>query len=91
MDSQQMMIDSFPTQTQEWMNPCALSYDLNSFIDSISSKYCMCNFFEEYYNNQAIYSSLLDLTCMLGKESTMQKAKNNLSTLKIPKASYKNA
>ena len=89
MDSCAMMVDSFPMQPQEWMNPCTLGYEVNSFIDSLSSKYCMCSLFEDYYNSQAIYSSLLDLTCMLGKESSMQKAKNNLSTLKIPKASYK--
>lgn len=90
MDPSQIMIDSLPMQNQEWMNPCTLGYDMSSLIDSFSSNYCMCDLLEDYYNSQAIYSSLLDLTCMLGRENSIQKAKNNLSTLKIPKASYRN-
>lgn len=65
-----------------------LGYDYSGLLATLSSKYCMCELFEGYYDYQSTYPGLVDLTCMLDKESNMQKVKNNLSTLQIPKASY---
>jgi hypothetical protein len=74
------------------INYNTLNYDYTNLLDSLSAQYCLCDLVDPMFNSQPAYSSLVDLTCMLGEDKTpMQSAQINLSTLKIPKASYKSS
>lgn len=75
-------------ETQDLMNSFMLGYDYSGLLATLSSKYCMCELFGGYVDYQPASAGLVDLTRMLDQDSGMQRARNNLSTLKIPKASY---
>ena len=84
---------SFPmeyseSQSQYLLNSVMLGFDYTGLLGTLSSKYCMCDFFEGYVDYQPFSNGLVDLTKMLDQESSMSKVRNSLSTLQIPKASY---
>jgi hypothetical protein len=75
----------FDTSAQDMINSLVMGFDYSSLLNTLSSKYCMCEVFERYFNNQPSNSSFQDLTNMLGHEqSTIDKVRNKLSTLQIP-------
>jgi hypothetical protein len=75
----------FDTSAQDMINSLVMGFDYSSLLNTLSSKYCMCDVFEEYSGYQPINYGLFDLTSMLGQEqSIIKKARNRLSTLQIP-------
>jgi hypothetical protein len=81
-------VDSYGTYTDDMLSQMMLGYDYTSLLVTLSSRYCMCDLFEGYLDYQPLYSGLFDLSSMMEPVSHMEKARNNLSTLKIPKASH---
>jgi hypothetical protein len=75
----------FDTSAQDMINSLIMGFDYSSLLNTLSSKYCMCEVFERYFSHQPSNSSLLDLTNMIAQEqSTIEKVRNKLSTLRIP-------
>lgn len=72
---------------EEVMNNMIMGCDYSGLLATLSSKYCMCDMFEGYFDYQPLYSSLFDISSMLAPVSNIEKARSNLSTLSIPKAS----
>jgi hypothetical protein len=75
----------FDTSAQDMINSLIMGFDYSSLLNTLSSKYCMCEVFERYFSHQPSNSSFLDLTNMLAQEqSNIDKVRNKLSTLRIP-------
>lgn len=67
------------------INSLVMGFDYSSLLNTLSSKYCMCDVIEEYSVCHPLNPGLFDLTSMLGQEqSIIEKARNKLSTLQIP-------
>ena len=77
--------------TEELMNSVLLGYDYSSLLATLSSKYCLWDIFEGYFNNQPAYTGLFDLVSAMTPVSPIEKARINLSTLSIPKGAAKAA
>ena len=63
-------------------------YNYDSILSTLSSKYCMWDVSDGYVDYSLLYSNLLEISSLIPESSHMQQARSNLSTLKIPKASY---
>ena len=62
-----------------------LGFDYSSLISTLASKYCMWDILDEYVDYSLLYSNLLNISSLITETSHLQQARNNLSTLKIPK------
>lgn len=71
--------------TQDMLNTLMNGWDNSNLLSTLSSKYCLWDYFDGGLNYQ--YPGLYDLSYMIGQPNNMEKARSNLSTLQIPKGS----
>lgn len=62
-------------------------YEYSNLLTTLSTKYCLCEFLDGFVDYSSLYTNFCEVSSLLCDVPHMRQARNNLSTLIIPKPS----